>query len=111
MSKPHGMKGTRLYRIWCLMKKRCRNNPLGNETLVRYYYDRGIRVCPEWQQFIPFMTWALQNGYKDDLTIDRKDGSLGYFPSNCRWVTMQVQANNHSSGNTRLTWKGRNLTL
>lgn len=81
----------RLYKIWERMKSRC-NNP--NARSYKYYGGRGINVCKEWENFVPFAKWAEANGYSDDLTIDRIDVNGDYEPSNCRWVTMKVQQNN-----------------
>lgn len=78
----HGMKGTRLYRIWKAMKTRCYNL---NIPYFKYYGGKGITVCDE---------WSMANGYSDELTIDRIDSDKGYFPENCRWVTMTIQNQN-----------------
>ena len=88
----HGGRGSRLYRIWRAMKTRCRNS---NVPCFRYYGGRGIRVCDEWEgSFQSFAEWAIQNGYDDNLTIDRIDNDGNYEPSNCRWVTMTEQNKN-----------------
>ena len=92
MGKWHNGKGTRLYSIWKGMKTRCYNK---NQPAYRMYGGRGITVCDEWLHDFPaFRDWAISHGYSDDLTLDRKDNSLGYSPSNCRWITYQEQANN-----------------
>lgn len=57
--------------------------------------SRGITMCKEWKDdFLNFYYWAMQNGYKETLSIDRIDNSLNYCPDNCRWVTPKDQANN-----------------
>ena len=59
------------------------------------YRDRGITVCKEWlDSFAAFESWALTNGYADELTLDREKNDEGYYPSNCRWVTYSRQNRN-----------------
>lgn len=104
----HGMNKTRLNRIWNAMKARC-NAPEGTKN-YEWYVKKGIKVCPEWQTFIPFMEWALKNGYRDDLTIDRIDSNGNYDPNNCRWATWEEQANN-KSGVQRIRYNGQTHTI
>lgn len=89
--RTHGGKGTRIYTTWQNMRERCRNSKRPD---FKYYGGQGVGVCAEWEDFAVFRDWALANGYRDDLTIDRIIGSKGYEPANCRWVTRQVQAFN-----------------
>jgi hypothetical protein len=63
----------------------------------KYYGARGITVCDEWIKPEPFLEWALANGYRDDLQIDRIDPDGNYEPTNCRWVTPKENANNRRS--------------
>ena len=62
------------------------------DTNYQYYGGRGIDICDEWKNdFQTFRGWAVDNGYSDELTIDRINTEKGYSPNNCRWVTMTVQ--------------------
>lgn len=87
----HGGTGTRLYRIWQLMKDRTLNN---KSNMYKSYGGRGIDFCDEWLNFECFKDWSLKNGYSECLTIDRIDNSKGYNAFNCRWTTKEVQARN-----------------
>jgi hypothetical protein len=88
----HGLTGTRLHRIWRAMNTRCYNE---NFFAYKYYGGRGITICDEWRKdFKAFHDWAMGHGYSDALTIDRIDNNKGYFPDNCRWVTMAEQNKN-----------------
>ena len=91
------------------MKKRCYGTY--DEVVMRNYKDRGITVCDEWLNNYPaFKEWALNNGYRDDLSIDRIDNDKGYCPENCRWATIQEQANNKRT-NIYITIDGETHTM
>lgn len=106
--KKHGGRNSKLYRIWSNMKDRC-NNP--DCKVYSDYGGRGIKVCKEWiDDFSAFQKWALANGYKEGLTIDRKDNDKGYSPDNCRWTDRKIQGNNKR--NCRyITYKGQRKTV
>lgn len=88
----HGASRSKLYFVWNDMKSRCTDV---NAVPYRDYGGRGIIVCNEWMtSFESFQQWALSNGYRQGLTLDRIDVNKGYNPENCRWVTMKVQCNN-----------------
>ena len=84
----------KLYYVWAGMKSRC-SNP--NHVAYEYYGARGIRVCSEWNgsnSYPVFKKWALSNGYKEGLAIDRINVDGNYEPLNCRWVTQEIQNEN-----------------
>jgi len=80
----HGKCDTRIYSIWGKMVQRCTNpkNPV-----YPYYGGKGIKVCDKWLKFENFYQ-DMSFTYRDDLTIDRKDSTKGYFKENCQWLTM-----------------------
>lgn len=104
----HGKYKTRLYDLWAHMKYRCNNK---NYHHYRDYGARGIRVCSEWSNdFQAFYDWAINNGYKENLSIDRINVNGNYEPSNCRWVDMKTQQRNRR--NTRyIVYKGETRCL
>ena len=87
----HGQSNTRLYWVYANIKQRC-TNP--NNEDYKDYGGRGITVYPEWTEFIPFRDWALDNGYKDSLQIDRINNNGNYSPNNCRFVTSAENTQN-----------------
>lgn len=104
----HKQSGTRLYRIWQGMKKRCNNI---NTACYDRYGGRGIKVCEEWNNsFESFFEWAMNNGYSKELTIDRIDNNGNYEPNNCKWSTNQEQCNNRRS-NIKITIGNATKTL
>lgn len=98
-----GRSKTKLYKTYWAMLNRCYNNKL--KSYYRYG-GRGIKVCDEWKNdFLSFKKWALNNGYSEDLTLDRKNNDGNYEPHNCRWTTIRVQSNNRST-NHKVTING-----
>lgn len=79
----------RTFIIWNGMKARCYNP---NAISYKSYGARGIKVCDEWlgeHGFKNFHNWAIKNGYKDELEIDRIENEGNYEPSNCQWISKQ----------------------
>lgn len=90
-SKKHGLYGTRIYKIWDGMKARCNCKSMKS---YKHYGGRGITYCKEWEDFLPFYKWAIENGYDDDLTLERINVNGNYEPQNCRWITAKEQRYN-----------------
>lgn len=59
-------------------------------------YDASLTPLMDemWRNFSAFEAWAMDAGWKHGLQIDRIDSSLGYGPSNCRFVTAKDNRRN-----------------
>lgn len=110
----HGMYKTKTYMSWICIHRRCRDT---NWHCHHNYKDKGITVCPQWVDFLPFY---LNMGERPlGHTLDRIDNSKGYYKENCRWATPLVQGanrdlpkqnSNNKSGYVGIHWdKERNL--
>lgn len=94
--------------IYYSMKARCYNS---NSPEYKNYGGRGIIVCDEWKNNRKaFKEWALKNGYKNGLTIDRIDNNKEYSSENCRWTDRVTQANNTST-NLYITYNGKTQSM
>lgn len=82
----------KLYAAWDNMKKRC------SGVYPQYhnsYTAKGIKVCDEWGDYPAFRSWALANGFKKGVTLDRyPNNCAGYGPTNCRWIPKSMQQDN-----------------
>ena len=98
----------KLQKVFRSMRYRCYNE---DNRVYKYYGGKGVTICDEWlQSFDNFYNWALLNGYKEGLSIDRIDVNGSYSPKNCRWATMEEQSRNRT--NTVLVeYNGKKMTL
>ena len=107
-NKTHNLTNNRIYSIWHGIKARCFNN---NEKAYKNYGERGITLCEEWKNnFMTFYNWSINNGYQDNLTIDRINVNGNYEPNNCRWVNQKQQSRNMRK-NHNITYKGETHCL
>jgi hypothetical protein len=98
----------KLYWVYYSMIARC-HNP--NCKGYRRYGARGIKVCEEWRKDNKtFYKWALANGYKEGLTLDRINNDGAYEPANCAWVTNKRNCN-HTSRVHFVTYKGKTQSV
>ena len=99
----HGKSKTRIYMIYHMMKQRCGNI---KHNGYKWYGAKGIKVSKEWNTFEQFYSWAMKNGYTEDLTIDRIDSLKDYEPTNCQWITSTentIKSSCRESGNTKIS--------
>jgi hypothetical protein len=76
-----------LYGTWKAMHARCRDES------NQHYGGKGIQVCERWfdfDQFVADMGERPSAGH----SLDRKLGTRGYGPDNCRWATRRQQRQN-----------------
>lgn len=100
-----GQSNRKVYHAWYNMHQRC-SNP--QDKSFEHYGGRGIRVCDRWQSFDAFLE-DMGHPAKGE-SLDRIDVNGDYTPSNCRWATPRVQANNRTN-NRVITFQAQSLTL
>lgn len=107
---PKKYSNLRIYRIFIGMHNRCE---MPNNTHYENYGKRGIKVCDEWSGkdgFFYFYKWSMENGYSENLSIDRLDNNKGYSPFNCKWSTVKEQIKNRRC-TIILNYQGKELPL
>lgn len=99
----HGLSGHPLFEVWNSMLDRCYKP---KTTHFEHYGGRGIRVCWAWKQgFESFYKWAIQNGWKPTLQLERIKNNQNYTPKNCTFATRKEQCRNRRS-NVVISYKG-----
>lgn len=95
-----GVRNEKLYHIYHGIKQRCYNP---NNPRYECYGGKGVAMCDEWLLggYDVFKKWAISNGYKDGLSIDRLDSNGDYTPSNCEWVTLSENARRGDVGKVK----------
>ena len=91
----HGLRKHDLYKTWLNMKSRCYNS---NNSHYKYYGKKGIGMCDDWKNnFKSFYDWAINNGWKRGLSIERIDNNKQYEPENCKWIDISKQSQNRTT--------------
>jgi hypothetical protein len=88
----HGMSHTRTYQCWRSMKKRCAGF---QERYRRDYTARGISFPKRWETFVNFL--KDMGECPPGMTLERKNNSKSYSPTNCCWADITAQSRNRRS--------------
>lgn len=89
----HGKSYDRVYSVYRNMLLRCNDT---NNSAYPNYGGRGIKVCDRWLESFENFLSDMEEGYKDDLTLERVDPNKGYIKENCTWVTRGEQNRNNT---------------
>lgn len=108
-SRKSGLSTTKLYQVLANAHRRCED---ATNRGYPNYGARGIKVCKEWsmENVGVFYEWAMENGYKEGLQLDRIDVNGDYCPENCRWVTIKENCRNRRT-NRIVHVHGEDITL
>lgn len=86
------------YISWESMNSRCYQS---THRWYCLYGGRGIEVCERWRRGNPsaFVNFLADMGERPskEMTLDRKDGNLGYYKANCKWADKVEQRANQRS--------------
>jgi len=103
--KTHGMVGTKTYRAWVNMKRRCDDS---NAPYYKNYGGRGIEYDQRWRDFNKF--YEDMGEAPEGMSLDRIDNETSYCKVNCRWASGKTQHNNKRT-NRVVTYKRKKYTL
>lgn len=84
----HHESGTALYRYWA-----SKRNHLHRANPPAYF-------CDKWEtSFEAFRNWSMEHGYKEGMSLVRKDPTAGYSPENLLWVSREEGKRHRKSAN------------
>lgn len=102
-NRTHWLSKTRIYKIWFMMKRRCKNKKEKN------YCGRWISYCTGRETFENFYK-DMAETYFDWATIDRIDNNWNYSKENCRRATYKQQANNKRNNRIlTIQWEAKTI--
>lgn len=105
--KTHGLRDHAIYSDHQHMMARC----YGNNPKDKCYKDRNIQVCEDWKDITLFLEWAINNGWKEGLSLERKNNYKNYEPENCEWILKDDISKNKTSHRMAEAWgESKNLT-
>lgn len=105
----HNKTGTKVYQTWKNMLTRCGEMGKVDNYSRRRYLERGISVCESWLVFDSFFA-DMGEPPSPEHSLDRVDNNGPYNPENCRWATIETQANNRAD-NVLVEHMGRCMSL
>lgn len=92
----HGLTRHPLYKVLKGIEARCK---YPSATNYAYYGGRGISVCQEWLDSPEvFVSWALENGWRPGLQVDRIDCDGDYSPDNCQLLSPAQNSRKRRNG-------------
>lgn len=96
------------FRVWRGIMRRSGTWKNRNPKDTGHYDSTRTPLYGPWKIFPIFESWALSHGWARGLQIDRIDGTKGYSPDNCRFVTA-VQNRRNRPDNVKVIFNGREM--
>ncbi len=93
--------------VWKCMRQRCSNSKRAD---YKYYGGAGIAVCESWQNSFAAFNADMGDRPSRQHTLDRIDGTKGYYKENCRWATRLEQAQNLKT-TRKILYQGTHYSL
>ena len=79
------------YRCWQNIRQRCYDEKRSD---YKHYGGRGIKMSDSWYESFENFKKDMFDGWREGLTIERKDVNENYCVENCCWIPLKDQAKN-----------------